>query len=116
MKYLLTIIYLLFTTGGMFLLKAGGESLKLSITKGIEFKIGYITLLGFLCYIISFLLWQKLLVTYDLSYIVPLTTGVSQIIILMVGAIGFGEQINWFGIIGVLLIICGVALITVGRG
>lgn len=115
MKYLLTVIYLIFTTGGIFLLKAGGQSLSISLVKGIELRIGYITFLGFMCYIISFLLWQKLLVSYDLSYIVPLTTGVSQVIILAIGVIVFKESINWSSIIGVFLIISGVILLSVGK-
>ena len=115
MKYLLTAIYLFFTTSGIFLLKAGGDSMQISLAQGIEFKMRYMTLVGFCCYVISFLLWQKLLVTYDLSYIVPLTTGISQIIILIVRAIGFHEKINWMSIVGVLAIGIGVALIAMAK-
>lgn len=115
MKYLLTAVYLIFTTSGIFLFKAGGDSLHLSFVKGIDFKMGYITLAGFACYVISFLLWQKLLITYDLSYIVPITTGISQIIILLMGIIFFSEQIRWTGILGVFCIIGGVMLIAVGK-
>ena len=89
--------------------------MQISLAQGIEFKMRYMTLVGFCCYVISFLLWQKLLVTYDLSYIVPLTTGISQIIILIVGAIGFHEKINWMSIVGVLAIGIGVALIAMAK-
>lgn len=112
MKYILTAIYLFFTTSGIFLLKSGGDSLQLSFVKGIEFKINYITLMGFLCYAVSFILWQKLLVTYDLSYIVPLTAGLTQIIILIIGAVAFHENVNWISILGVLFIITGVTMLT----
>lgn len=112
LKYILTAIYLFFTTSGIFLLKSGGDSLQLSFAKGIEFKINYITLLGFLCYAVSFILWQKLLVTYDLSYIVPLTAGLTQIIILFIGAVVFHERVNWISILGVIFIIIGVTMLT----
>lgn len=112
MKYILTAIYLFFTTSGIFLLKSGGDSLQLSFVKGIEFKINYITLMGFLCYAVSFILWQKLLVTYDLSYIVPLTAGLTQIIILIIGSVAFHENVNWISILGVLFIITGVTMLT----
>lgn len=115
MKYLLTIVYLGFSVGGMFLLKAGGDSVGLSLTKGIELKIGYITLVGFVCYVVSFLLWQKLLITYDLSYIAPITTGISQVIILVIGVMIFKEQVNWMSIAGVMSIVCGVIMIAVGK-
>ena len=77
--------------------------------------MGYITLLGFLAYLISFLLWQKLLVTFDLSYIVPITTGISQIIILLLGVLFFKEQIHWVGVVGVIITIIGITLIGFGK-
>lgn len=115
MKYILTVLYILFTTGGLFLMKAGGDSLAISLRNSLSFKIGYITLLGFLCYICSFLLWQKLLVTFDLSYIVPITTGITQVIVLLIGILFFKEQINIYGILGTLLVIVGVILICIGK-
>lgn len=115
MKLILTIIYICMTTTGIFLMKLGGNSLSLTLQNEINFKMGYITLLGFLAYLISFLLWQKLLVTFDLSYIVPITTGISQIIILLLGVLFFKEQINWVGVVGVIITIIGITLIGFGK-
>ncbi len=115
MKYLLIIVYLFFTTSGIFLLKAGGNSIYLSLAKGIEFKMNYITLVGFLCYLTSFLLWQKLLVTYDLSYIFPVTAGISQVIILLIGVLAFQEKVNWMNVLGVMCVAGGVMLIAAGK-
>ena len=115
MKLILTIIYICMTTTGIFLMKLGGNSLSLTLQNGINIKMGYITLLGFLAYLISFLLWQKLLVTFDLSYIVPITTGISQIIILLLGVLFFKEQINWVGVVGVIITIIGITLIGFGK-
>lgn len=115
MKIILTTIYICLTTLGLFLMKLGGNSLSLTFQNGINFKIGFITLLGLLSYICSFLLWQKLLVTFDLSYIVPITTGITQLIILLIGILFFKEQINTTGIIGALLIIVGVVLLAIGK-
>ena len=55
-KIVLTGLYILITTGGIFLMKIGGDSLALNFSKGINFKIGYITTLGFVFYFVSFLL------------------------------------------------------------
>lgn len=115
MKYILTIIYIALTTGGLFCLKAGGNSLSLSINNGINFKIGFITTLGFLLYIGSFLLWQKLLTTYNLNYIVPITTGVVQVIVLIISYFFFKETISTVNIIGIILVIIGVVLISIKR-
>lgn len=115
MKYLLSLVYIAFTTLGIFLMKAGGDSLKLSFTNGITFKIGFITMLGFCSYLVSFLLWQKLIVTYDLSYIVPIITGISQVIILLGGIFFFKEQVNVYGIFGILFTIVGIILMAYGK-
>ena len=115
MKYLLTCIYIALTTGGLFCLKSGGESLILSFKDGISFKMGFITALGFLLYIGSFLLWQKLLATYDLSYIVPLTTGIVQVIVILLSYFVFKETISFMNIIGIAMVIIGVVLISIKK-
>lgn len=115
MKYLLTTIYILLTTGGLFCLKSGGDSLLLSLKDGITFKMGFITALGFILYIFSFLLWQKLLATYDLSYIVPITTGIVQAIVLIISYFFFKESISVINVIGITFVIIGVILISIKR-
>ena len=115
MKYILTLVYILLTTGGLFCLKSGGNSLTLALKGGFGFKMGYITALGFLLYIFSFLLWQKLLTTYDLSYIVPLTTGIVQIVIILIGYFFFKESISIVNLAGIILVIIGVVLISIKR-
>lgn len=115
MKIVLTVIYICLTTLGIFLMKLGGNSLSLTFHNGINFKIGFVTFPGFLSYLCSFLLWQRLVVSFDLSYIVPITTGITQLVILLIGILFFKEQINTVGIIGVLFVILGVVLMTIGK-
>ena len=115
MKYLLTLIYIMLTTGGLFCLKLGGNSLSLSLKNEISFRIGFITTLGFLFYIGSFLLWQKLLTTYNLSYIVPITTGMIQVIVLLVSYFFFKESITSINLVGIILVIIGIILITIKK-
>ena len=38
MKYILTIIYLICTTGGLTFMKLGGDSLQLTFKEGLNFK------------------------------------------------------------------------------
>lgn len=114
-KLILVIIYVIFTTSGLVLLKLGGNSLSLKLTPIIEFNIGYITLLGFACYIVSFLLWQKLLSYFELSLIVPITTGIVQVVVLIIGILIFKEKLNLIELIGIFLIIIGVILMTMKK-
>ena len=115
MKHIMTILYLVFTTSGLFLLKSGGDSMHLSFAGGMSFNIGYTTMFGFICYICSFLIWQRLIVTYDITYIFPITTGIIQAAILVLGATFFHEKINWIGIMGVVLVVAGVICITMSK-
>lgn len=112
MKYLLTIVYIFFTTGGITFMKLGGDSLKLGLKDGFSFSMGWKTFVGFLFYLISFLLWQKLLVKYDLSVMVPIVTGIIQIIILIIGYAVFKESFNILSLVGACLIIAGIVVMV----
>lgn len=111
-KYILTVVYILFTTGGLTFMKLGGDTLKVGLKGGFSFSMDWKTLVGFLMYIVSFILWQQLLVKYDLSKIVPIVTGIVQIVIMLIAAIVFKEEINVMGWIGAALIIAGIVLIA----
>lgn len=115
MKLILTIIYLILTTGGITFMKLGGNSILLKFDNVINFKIGVLTLVGFILYIFSFILWQKLVTNFDLSYIVPITAGIIQIIILLVGHFIFKEIINIRSVFGTLFVIIGIIIIAIGK-
>ena len=114
LKYILEVIYLIATTSGMALIKLGGSSTSLAIKGGnFAMSMSFISILGYLLYIISFLLWTKILTMFDLSYIVPITTGISQIIILLIAFGVFHENISTMGIIGIVITICGVICMNI---
>jgi small multidrug resistance pump len=116
MKILIMVLYLFFAMGGIIFMKLGGDSLFLSFKNGFEFKIGFLTFVGFVLYVFSFFLWQRIIVMSDISYIVPLLTGIAQVVILIAGYYIFKESVNIYGVLGVLLIMGGIALMTFGRG
>ena len=114
MKYLLTLVYIFFTTGGITFMKLGGDSLKLGLKDGFSLAMGWKTFVGFLFYLVSFLLWQKMIVKYDLSIMVPIVTGIVQIVVLLIGYIIFKEQFNVVSLIGAILIIIGIIVMAFG--
>jgi len=59
-------------------------------------------------------LWQKLLVKYDLSVMVPIVTGIIQIIILIIGYTIFKESFNVISLIGALIIVVGIIVLAYG--
>ena len=116
MRIIMIILYVILTVSGLILMKKGGNAGQITTGGGeFGFTISWISAIGFLCYIISFLLWQKLLVTFDLSYIVPIATGIVQVIVLLMGIFVFKEQINAMGIIGSIMIIIGIVLLAFGK-
>ncbi len=115
MKIILIGIYLLFTASGLLFMKLGGDSLILKVKNGFEFKIGLLTLLGFIFYAISFLIWQRVLLTFDLSYIVPITTGIMYVVVLIMGVLVFKENIHFYNLVGIVLILLGIILITLQK-
>ena len=115
MKIFLTVIYIIFTTLGLTMFKLGGNSFTISFKNGFSFNMGYLTLLGFIFYLASFLLWQKLLGTFDLSYIVPITTGIVQVIIILIGWLFFKEKLMVQNLIGIIFVIVGIILISIKK-
>ena len=113
MKILLATIYIIFTTSGLTLIKLGGNAKPIISIFGIN--LGWLGIVGICCYGISFILWQKLLTTYDLTYIVPVTAGLIQIIVFLVGTLLFKENVNWYGLLGIVLIVAGVVLLSIKR-
>ena len=107
LKYLIIIIYIICTTLGITFMKLGGDSLHLSLQNKLSFQVGYTTFLGLCSYVISFFLWQKLVVKYDVSLIVP--------VVLLVGHFVFKENLSMISLIGSLLVILGIILIGFGN-
>ena len=95
-------------------MKLGGDSLSLSFKNGITFKIGFVTFLGFFLYLISFLLWQRMIIKYDLSILVPVVTGIVQVLVLIISHFVFKESLNIVSLIGVALIIIGIVVLAFG--
>ncbi len=114
MKYFMYILYLLCTTGGITCMKLGGDSLKIETKCGFGIFMNWTTFLGFLLYVISFLLWQKIISSNDISIIVPILTGIVQIIVLIIGIIVFKENISILSIIGGIIIVVGIVIISFG--
>jgi multidrug transporter EmrE-like cation transporter len=113
MKILLIIIYVVLTLSGLVLMKKGGNPGKVSISKkDINLSMSPVSALGFVCYLCSFLLFTKIVVMFDLSYIMPIVTGVVQVMTLVVANIVFKEKIDKKAIIGASLVILGIVVMN----
>lgn len=113
MKIILVIIYLMLTVSGLILMKLGGNSGEVAIKEGVfNFNISLISALGFVCYICSFLLFTKIVLMFDLSYIMPLTTGIVQILTLVASYLVFKENLTLQSVMGASIVIIGIILMN----
>ena len=114
MRVILVIIYLILTVSGLIFMKLGGNPGTLAIKdNNIAMSMNLVSAIGFLCYICSFLLFTRIVVMFDLSYIFPLCMGIVQIATLIAAYFVFKENVSLQGLIGVSLIIIGIVVMNV---
>lgn len=117
MQWISIIVYLLLSASGLVFFKMGAETgFKVSIANGVfSFRVGGLSFLGIICYGCSFILYLGLVSKYNLSYLVPVTTGIMYVIILIASYVFFQEQITITHIIGCILVLAGVTLINIKK-
>ena len=114
MQYLLLGLYLCFTVGGLIFMKIGNNTGQFLLEgSNINFSISWISLIGFVLYILSFLLFTKIITTYDLTYIFPILTGIVQVISFILGYLIFKESISVYSVIGMVLIVLGIIAMNI---
>jgi drug/metabolite transporter (DMT)-like permease len=115
MVNLLTFIgFFLFTTAGMIFIKLGGDPShhRILTVPVIDFKLTTLSIIGFLLYGFSFLLYSSLLQKYELTFLNPVTIGITSILIFTSGVLFFSETLTFIKIASLLLILSGVLLIN----
>ena len=109
MKIISIIIYLICSVGGLVLIKSEANSVNIALQSGV-FNLS----IGFMSYIISFLIYTFYIIKqFDLSYIFPIITGITQILVILAGVFLFKESMNIYGGIGIFLIIAGITLLNI---
>lgn len=113
-KILSIIIYLLCSTSGLTLIKLGTEGTKISFINGlIDMTFNWKLIVGFIVYVISFILYTLVISKYNLSYIYPILTALLFILVMLSSAFVLKENISTLQIVGVIIIIIGVLLTTI---
>ena len=108
------ILYVIMSVGGMTLFKLGDKGMELGFSGGrLHFAMSVTSLLGILCYGVSFLLWLMILRDNELSYIFPVITGIVIITVTVIGSIVFSESMPMGKLLGILLIAAGIAVVNI---
>jgi small multidrug resistance pump len=107
------IIYALLSAGGLVLFKIGGESVAVQANPfGFTVTLSWKTVIGIICYLLSFLLWLIIVSKTQLSFAMPLSVGVVNMLVFLGSAYFLNEQITPMKIVGLVIIIIGLFLIT----
>jgi multidrug transporter EmrE-like cation transporter len=113
MQYILLAIYIALGLAGMTLIKAGGENNAVAFLDG-KFNVTFTAkfIIGFIFYIASFLLFAFVISKFDISYYVPLSSGITMVLIAVIGLVVFKEHLTVTNIIGIMLIIAGSVVMS----
>ena len=115
-KSILVIVYIILAVLGLILMKVGVNTGTISFADNdFTFSINFISLLGFVSYIASFFLFTNIIVKFNLSYIIPLTVGIIQVLTLISGYLIFKENLSINGIIGIILVIIGIVIMNLKK-
>lgn len=117
MRIIMIILYVILTVSGLILMKKGGNAGQITIGGGeFGFSISWISAIGFLCYIISFLLFTRIIMMFDnVSYISPICNGIAQLCVIIASILFLKEQMSMYTFGGAILIIAGVIIMNLKK-
>lgn len=112
---ILFFVYVILSSSGIILFKLGSAELSIKmVSNQLNMNFPMMSILGLMCYLISFILWMIIISKSDVSYIVPLGLGLTNVLILVGSMVVLKESINVNGIIGIVMILGGTLLINKG--
>lgn len=115
MKIFTFLIYVLFSSAGLILFKLGSGNTTFALNLlGFKISLSIKMIIGVLCYGISFLLWLYIVSYSKLSFVYPLSIALVNIVVLFGSCVFLKESITLTHVIGMVIIIIGVSLMSIG--
>jgi len=111
----LLITYVCLTVLGLLLVRMGGEQQLAISERVISLQFNILTLLGFLSYAISFVLFMVIIPRFNLSYISPITTGAVFVLTILASWLILREKIDILQWLGIGAILAGIVLMNIRR-
>lgn len=116
-KYLLCVLYVIFSVSGLTLVKMGSNQ-NISgnfMLPVIEMYISKMTLTGLIFYGMSFCLYMGVISKFDLGIIIPILGGIVNIAILGVSYFVLKEHLSLNMVIGAMIITIGIVIMNIKR-
>lgn len=117
MQIVSIVIYAVISVAGLTLVKLGSNS-PLSFTmgqSGFSIGMGWMTLLGLVLYVASFLIYMTLVAKNNLTYLTPVSSGIVYVLTMVVSLCVLKEQVTPLQWGGWCLILVGVVLMNIKR-
>lgn len=113
-KYILCLVYVFFAVLGLSLIKYAGNHCENGnfIVPMIGIPVSFYSFAGIVCYSVSFFLYLGVISKFDLGVIIPILTGVMNILVLLVSVIIFKEKLSYNAIAGAAFIIAGIIIMN----
>ncbi len=117
MSIVMLLVYAGLAVGGLTCFKLGAQNeLSLQVTAAFfSFKISWLSLLGLLMYVGSFLVYLSLVAKTELSYITPISSATVYILTMVVSYFILHESFDLYKGIGIILILAGVVLMNLKK-
>lgn len=113
---ILFILYVLLSSSGLILFKLGSLNPNINIgLLGLNFTISIKSIIGILCYGVSFILWMIIVSRMNLTVAMPLSVAIVNTLVVLGSCIFLKEKITLVQGIGIFIIIFGVSLISVKK-
>ena len=117
MNIIVLIIYALFSVGGLTCFKLGSQqTLNIGIVNSaLSIEISWLSLLGMCMYVMSFLIYLSMVSKTQLSYLMPISTGVIYILTMIVSVIVFKDPVSVYKMASAGLVLVGIILMNISK-
>lgn len=106
--------YLILTVSAAFLFRIGALTKNPSfVFKILGITFNQYTIIGILCYGCSFVMWMYLLQKNELSWLVPLALGISNIMTMIGSVVILKETVGFIQLGGFIFILIGTILLNI---
>lgn len=114
MKYILLFLYAVLSVSGVVLFKIGSTvTLSIAVSRNVfSMQISWLSVLGLSCYVISFLMYMWMVSKNNISYLVPVASGIVYILTMLSSVLVLKEQVGKGQLLGISFILIGLLLMN----
>lgn len=114
MNYIFPVLYVICTVAGLLLYKYGTtKDFGILFQNGVfSFKMNIISIIGLMLYLLSFLIYMIILPKYDITFILPIVSTATGVLIFISSIVLLGEPSSIIKWIGFIIMTIGVIIVN----